>query len=105
MVYGQIDKPTKGKNMLDKYMDAYRNYVNYNNPKPQEQKIMNKDGASVFDGYFGGSNSIAGTSMVFGDGYTIMNGWCYPDDINNNKCPQFTPIPEKYLIKPQGRNR
>lgn len=66
MTYGQIEPATKSKNMLDKFVDAYRNYMNYNNPQLQANKSLEKDGASVFDGYFGGSNSILG-SPFYGD--------------------------------------
>lgn len=67
MTYGQIDRPTKSKNMLKKFVDAYSNYLNYNNPKLQEQKTIKKDGSAAFDGYFGGSNTIVATPF-YGDG-------------------------------------
>lgn len=91
MTYGQIDQPTKSKNMLDKYIDAYYRFLNYNNPQLQANKTIEKDGASVFDGYFGGSNS-GGTPFIgqFDENYIpVVNTFART-------------IQPNYLIKPRG---
>ncbi len=81
-------------------IEAYKRLMDYYFPKKDPKEI------SPLDGYFGGSsNSIAGDMMGIYDGFTMLNGYCYPDNGNINNCPMTAPIPKEYLIKPQGGNK
>ena len=84
-MYGEINKnPTSGVNLVE----AYKRLMDYYYPQTNQQRV----GASVFDGYFGGSNSNASTPFIgqFDEGYIpIVNAFSRT-------------VQPNYLIKPQG---